>query len=303
MTKTVIVTGANGFIGWHALLPLQARGFDVVAITSRDNADLPPGVRTEKADLRSPDQVRGLMLDIRPTHLLHFAWHPVAAGLWMARENLQWVQHSLELADAFAESGGKRMVFSGSCGEYDWRGGLCVEDVTPLRPSTYYGACKHALQTLLEPKARMDGLSFAWGRAFFVYGPREHQSRLGASVIHALLDGKEAPCSHGRQLRDYSHVADIAEGYVALLDSTVEGDFNIGSGEAIRVKDLIFALAHAAGDPGKVKIGARDAPAFEPPLIVADMTKTFAALNWRPRYTLETGAVDTVDTVRRQRAT
>ena len=118
-------------------------------------------------------------------------------------------------------------------------------------------------------------------------------------MILSLLKGEEALCSHGKQLRDYMHVRDVAGGLVALLTSQHEGNFNIASGEAIQVKDLINAMAAEIGRPELVKLGARDAPAHEPELIVADMTKTRDALNWQPQYDLVSGVADTVEWFRK----
>jgi len=99
-------------------------------------------------------------------------------------------------------------------------------------------------------------------------------------------------------LRDYIHVQDLADAYVGLFESKLGGTYNLATGQAIRVKDLIEALAEAAGRPDLVKLGARSAPAYEPPLIVADMLKTRQALDWSPKFTLETGAADTVASMR-----
>lgn len=294
----VIVTGGTGFIGRHVVARLVVQGANPVVFTARRDVALPRGAEAVMVDLTDTDAVRAAVAAADSDTLMHLAWQPVVQGLWSAPENVDWVRHSLHLAEAFMAAGGRRMVFAGSCGEYDWSGGLCAEELTPLRPSTLYGGCKLALFAILEPLAREAGVSLAWGRAFFVYGPGEHPSRLGASVVGALLDGQPALCTHGLQLRDYLHVADVAEGFVSLLESGHDGAFNLASGHPVRVRDLIEALAEATGCPELVELGARQAPAHEPPLIVADMTKSHAALDWRPRFDLQSGARDTVDAFR-----
>ena len=65
---------------------------------------------------------------------------------------------------------------------------------------------------------------------FFLYGPHEPPGRLIPSVIQALLKGEFARCSHGRQIRDFLYVEDVAEAFVALLDSDITGPVNIASG-------------------------------------------------------------------------
>ena len=162
-------------------------------------------------------------------------------------------------------------------------------------PSTFYGRTKVALYHALSGYCAGQDVALAWGRVFFVYGPGEHPSRLGASVVLSLLEGKEALCSHGMQLRDYCHVSDVGAGLAALAASNLTGAYNIASGEAVRVRDVIMGLAEAAGRTDLVRLGVRPAASHEPPLIVADMSKTRSArLDWSPRFDLASGTVDTV---------
>ncbi|MEO1206159.1 MAG: NAD(P)-dependent oxidoreductase [Pseudomonadota bacterium] len=295
MTKRILVTGGTGFIGRGALAPLTKAGFDVVATSRGTPSDPVPGVTYVSCNLQAADARDELLHEIGATHLLHMAWHDAVSGLWGAPENNAWLMSSLDLANAFLDAGGERITVSGSCGEYSWTSGLCIEDLTPLRPSTVYGASKVALLHGLTALCQSRGAQLAWGRPFFVYGPREHTSRLGGSVVTALLKGEPALCSHGMQLRDYMHCADVGAGLAALVASDLTGEYNFGSGVAVRVADVVNGLGQATRRPDLVRLGARDAPAYEPPLIVAEMSKTREALtSWQPQFTLETGLADTV---------
>src|SRR5262249_15055807 len=153
--------------------------------------------------------------------------------------NLQWVGASLELIQAFQRHGGRRLVAAGTCAEYGRSDAPCLEETTPLQPATLYGTCKHALQLMLAAFSNETGLSSAWGRMFFLFGPGEHSNRLVPSVIRALLEGRPALCSQGNQLRDFLPVEHAAEAFVALLDSDVTGAINIASGAAVSVKQIV----------------------------------------------------------------
>ena len=301
MTQTIIVTGGTGFIGFHAVTDLVTRGHKVIVPTSRPISESVSGAHYVACDLTDPAARQKLISEAGADTLLHIAWRAAVSGLWGAPENIDWLQASLALGRDFLDAGGKRIALCGSCGEYDWTSGICIEDVTPLRPNTIYGAAKVSVLHGLSAMCQVAGASFVAGRPFFIYGPREHDSRLTAYVINSLLAGDEAACSHGMQLRDYSHVADVGRGMAALAASDLTGEYNIGTGQAVRVKDVILEIASAVGRNDLVKLGAREAPAFEPPLIVADMSKTRASgLDWAPRFSLETGVADTIDWFRAQ---
>ena len=143
----------------------------------------------------------------RPKGLLHFAWFVEPGKLITDPSNLAWASASLDLVRAFRESGGQRCAVSGSCYEYDWRFGYCVEDVTPCEPDTLYGAAKDSLRRTFLAYCNASGLSGSWGRAFFMYGPRENPARLVSSVIISLLRGlpaKIVPRPAGARLSPHS---------------------------------------------------------------------------------------------------
>jgi UDP-glucuronate decarboxylase len=157
-----------------------------------------------------------------------------------------------------------------------------------------YAACKIALQTILDDFGRRERLSTAWGRIFFQFGPHEHPDRLVPSVICNLLLNREAPCSHGRQIRSFLHVADVGEAFAAVLDSELEGPVNIGSDERVSLADLVDRIGRQIGRPELLRLGARPAPPGEPSLLVPDIHRLRDEARWRPRFTLDEALSDTV---------
>lgn len=293
--RRVLVTGASGFIGWHCLKPLRARGYDIHAVSHAAQPEPVEGVIWHAADLLAPEIGEALVARVRPTHLLHLAWYVTPGKVISSAANYDWVGRSRELLQAFVELGGRRAVLSGSAYEYDWSEGTCSEESTPLRPTTVYGSCKAALFLLASSIAREAGVPLAWVRPFFLYGPREHPNRLVASVARALLRGEPAATSHGRQLRDYLHVQDVADAAVATLDSDLEGALNIGSGEAVALSDIVTRLGEIVGRPELLRIGEIAARPNDVPLVVADGARLMQELGWRPRYDLASGLAQTID--------
>jgi nucleoside-diphosphate-sugar epimerase len=139
-------------------------------------------------------------------------------------------------------------------------------------------------------------MSFAWGRVFFVYGPHENSARLATAVITSLIKGQPVKTTHGQQIRDFSHVMDIAGGFAALLDSIVTGAVNLGSGRPTAVRELIQILAELLGRPELVEYGALPLAADEPPLLVADIRRLRKEAGFTPKFELTEGLLATVDT-------
>jgi nucleoside-diphosphate-sugar epimerase len=227
---------------------------------------------------------------------LHLAWIATPGVYWTSPENHRWVEASKRLLLTFARCGGQRAVIAGSCAEYDWStGGICREYDTPVHPRTVYGRCKLALARWAEFFARERDLRIAWARLFWMYGPREHPARLVSSVVRSLLTGAPAACSDGTQVRDFLHVEDVASALVALVRGNLAGPVNVGSGEPVAVREVVEQLVQACGRPELIRLGARETPANEPPLIAADVTRLRDELGWRPRFDLARGLVETVE--------
>jgi nucleoside-diphosphate-sugar epimerase len=294
MKKRALVTGASGFIGRHCLALLAAAGYEVHAVTSR--GEIPKATRFEwhRADLLQPSDIDRAIEVVKPSHLLHFAWYAVPGEYPSSHENLRWCAATIQLLAAFANAGGSRAVFAGSCFEYDFGYGYCVEDRTPSHPDTFYGVCKNAAREVVAGFCRQFGLSAAWGRIFHLFGPHEPPGRLVPAVVAALLKSKPARCTHGRQIRDFLYVEDVAAAFVALLTSDICGTVNIGSGEPISLRHLVTSLAAIIGAPQMIEFGALPPRPDDPPLLIPDVRRLREEVGWHPRLTLEDGLQHTV---------
>ena len=298
--KRILVTGAGGFIGRAAIAPLVSRGFEVHAVARTQASGRDARATWHHADLLAPGQPARLVDAIRPSHLLHLAWYAVPGKYWTASENVDWVAASASLARAFERAGGARFVGAGTCAEYAPSDGGCDERTTPLLPSTLYGTCKHAVHRVVGALAA-GRFSFAWGRIFFLYGPHEDPSRLVPGVIRSLMEGREALCTAGTQVRDFMHVEDVADAFAALVDSGVDGAVNIASGRPVRIADVVSSIAEQMEARPLVRLGARPMPQGEPPSITASVARLRDEVRWRGGRDLDRGLAGTIDWWRQTR--
>jgi nucleoside-diphosphate-sugar epimerase len=305
----VLLTGASGFIGVRAIGPLLEAGCEVHLLGR--SCPLLGGSGAERVhwhevDLLDPGATSRAVAEIEAERLLHLAWFTEHGLFWSAGANLDWVGASLHLLRAFAEAGGRRAAIAGTCAEYDWSdpGPACLErprdgrDATPLRPATLYGASKHATRLVAEAYAREVGVSLAWGRVFFLYGPGEDERRLVPQVARALLGGEEAATSDGAQVRDFMHVDDVAAAFAALLASRAEGPVNVASGIGVPIAEVLETIARATGRPDLLRRGALPRREGEPERLVADVGRLREEVGFRPSIPLAPGIEQTVEALR-----
>lgn len=283
----VLVTGATGLIGRAATAALIGSGHEVLAV-SRTGAAV-HGTRAISCDLLNADQTGAMIAEVKADQLLHLAWHDGPRDRWVSVANLSWMSASLTLVQAFAAAGGGRAVCAGSCAEYDWSGDAELAETSPLRPATLYGAAKAGTGLALMAAAPQLGLSLAWARIFFVYGPGEPKGRLLGDLVRGLRAGEIVECSDGLQERDFLHVDDLGAALATLVEGSIAGPVNVASGLAIPVQDLIREVAGQIGRTDLVRLGARPRPPGDPPRLAANVDRLTEGAGFAPRHDLASG--------------
>jgi nucleoside-diphosphate-sugar epimerase len=274
----VLVSGGTGFIGAPTVALLAAEGFEVHVMSQRRTA--PGTATTHHVDLLAPGRAAQICTAIRPTHLLHLAWYAEPGRFWHdVGNNLRWVEASLALVRGFLEVGGAHVVCVGTS----------AEPPPGERPASVYAASKAAVRTALEPALARSGASFAWAKLHQPYGPGEDERRLLPTVARTLAGGApfEATTS-GRQRRDFVHVADVASALVTLLYTGASGTFDVGTGRATAVREVVEGVATRFGATELVSFGHGALPQHEPERLQADVAP-LTALGWRPQVSLGTG--------------
>ena len=301
--RTVLLTGASGFIGRPTLAALLARGFRVHAVSRNAVPPDETDVMWHQADLLDPAQRRRLVEETHATHLVHLAWHVEHDRFWTAPENADWVAASLDLFRLFAGAGGRRAVFAGSCAEYDWAklGDKPVHETDPCRPASVYGRAKLTLLQQTSELAARANVSLTWARFFLLFGFDEEPRRLIPSIVRGLLRNEDVPLTSGRQIRDFLDTRDVAHALSLLTgQDAVAGTINVASGRALSIRALADQIARQCGRTSALlKFGALPDREGEPAYLVANVARLSDEAAFAPQASLESRLSQIIERHRR----
>ncbi len=226
---------------------------------------------------------------LQPVSCFHLAWQ--SGSDLHAFEHVAFARHSLNFARSLAEHGCLQFVGVGTNYEYDCSLGYLSEQ-SPLLPQTMHAAAKLALYTGLKEMERRGAMRTVWVRPFFLYGPSEEPRRLVAAVIRALESRTPFETTSGEQIRDFLHAEDVAAGICAAAQANLPVA-NIGSGNPISVRDLVFKVAALMKGEEFLRFGALPRRLGEPPFICAN-NALLRQTGWAPFFDLESGLRDTI---------
>jgi nucleoside-diphosphate-sugar epimerase len=235
----VMLTGASGFVGRYVSRELMRQGIEYVSLQRGMVSD----DRAIQMDLLGTHELEALFQKFKPTHLVHVAWYAEHGNYWDSELNLQWVLATKRLVEAFCLSGGQHVVVTGTCAEYDWSHGYCIEDVTPIKPTSLYGICKDTTRRIIELVVEKHSVSMSWARVFFPYGPGEASQRLIPSLFKAFK-GEILPFGvNASSYRDLLHAEDAARAVLVCAQCNFVGTVNICSGRPVQISEVVDAVA------------------------------------------------------------
>ena len=282
----IVVTGAQGFLGRQVVHRLSAEGRRVLAVDRRPVvlAQAVPGVQYHVSDLRDPGTLIPPECEpVGPFTLVHLAWD------LRLRETSYGVQSEqvtalAGLLDAWRGKGLEYVIAPGSAQEYGARGGVLAEDDLPSEPLSPYGWAKRATYEMASSWSRQHGVGLLWLRPFIIYGPGQAGSMLVPYAVRQAQEGQHAEFTDGLQVRDFVYVDDVVEAVRRGVEQRPAGPLalNLGSGDPVRVRDLLHAIAEHFGAGGRFVFGARPRRSSEPEVQVADCARAASALGWRP---------------------
>lgn len=302
---TVIVTGADGFLGAavvrRALAQRQAVHAVVRSATRLRRLDTSlPGLSIHEIELDTPDAGERLSA-LGRAPIIDLSGAPPQAledGVPLARENINCALNAISAASRT----GARIVLAGSSREYGDVAGRIAETQVP-QPNTAYGAGKYAVTELALGLARAGKLDPIVLRPFIVYGPGQGGGMFVPVLARRCACGERFDMTGGEQRRDFLFIDDAADAFLAAAAVTtpaVARVINIGSGVATRLLDVAQMLAATFDATGLLNVGAIPYRKSESMEFVPDVELAERALDWRSRTSLRDGLHRVADDERRR---
>ncbi len=303
----ILVTGGAGYIGSHTCKALKGAGFSPVTYDSLvyGHEWAVKWGPLEIGDILDTERLSAVVRKYRPRAVVHFAafayvGESVTDPAKYYRNN---VIGTLSLLDAMRTNDVTQIVFSSTCATYGMPDVVPMTEETPQHPINPYGATKLMIERIIGDYYTAYGLSSVSLRYFNAAGadpdgetgedhdPETHLIPLVLAVAAGerrdiSVFGRDYDTPDGTCVRDYTHVADLADAHVRALNKLETGRacsaYNLGTGKGISVAEVIDAAR---------RVTARDIPvidsprrAGDPAALFADANKAMRELNWKPHY-------------------
>jgi UDP-glucose 4-epimerase len=306
MTK-ILVTGGAGYVASVSVEAFLEAGHDVVVLddlSTGHRGAVPPGATLHQGSYGDADALAGLLESERIEAILHCAarslvGESIADPSKYYRDN---VAGGVALLEAARRAQVERLVFSSSAAVYGIPDVIPIPEDAPARPINPYGETKRTFEGALAWYGQAYGLRSVSLRYFNVAGATERlgevhdpETHLIPNVLRAAerdeaitLFGDDYPTPDGTCIRDYIHVADLANAHLRAIEATERRDqrasealvCNLGNGGGFSVREVLAAAETVVGRPIQATIGPRRPG--DPPVLVARADRAADILGWRP---------------------
>ncbi|MCP9208523.1 UDP-glucose 4-epimerase GalE [Streptomyces cucumeris] len=306
--KKYLVTGGAGYVGSVVAAHLLEAGHQVTVLddlSTGHRAGVPAGAEFIEGRV----QDAGKWLDPSFDAVLHFAASS-QVGESVVRPEKYWANNvggTTDLLAAMRDAGVRTLVFSSTAATYGEPDEVPITEDAATAPTNPYGATKLAVDHMIGGECAAHGLAavslryFNVAGAYGAYGERhEPESHLIPLVLQVAqgrretisVYGDDYPTPDGTCVRDYIHVADLAEAHLLALDAAVSGEHlicNLGNGNGFSVREVIETVRRVTGHP--VPETAAPRRGGDPAVLVASAERAKERLGWRPSRTDLAGIV------------
>lgn len=307
--NTILVTGGAGYIGSHTVRLLADKGHKIVVIDNliygHEQAIVNKEVVFEKGDIGDAAFLDNIFSSYTITAVLHFAAFAFVGESVI--DPAKYYQNNLAsplvLLDSMRKYNCRHIIFSSTCATYGNPQYVPMDEKHPQNPINPYGQSKLMLEKVIMDYEKAYGIKYVFLRYFNASGAAEDgeigedhtpETHLIPLVLEAALGlrksitvfGTDYDTPDGSCIRDYIHVADLAEAHRLALDYLIEGNpsiaCNLGTGRGYSVKEVIQLAEEVTGLKVPIEYGERRAG--DPPILVAKPDLAREKLGWEASY-------------------
>jgi GDP-4-dehydro-6-deoxy-D-mannose reductase len=304
----VLITGITGFAGSHLAEHLVSRGDEVYGLAHerppfRNLVAIGDRVRIHEGDITRLDDVQGALAGSRADAVVHLAGMavPTLASVDPVEAVRINVLGTATVLTALEQHPKTRLVLASSADVYGAPAHVPVDEDAPVRPGNVYAATKVAAEALTQELAARHGAPIVILRPANQNGPRQHPGLAASAFAKQIAEAEagiaEPVVRHGRldAERDFLDVRDMARAYAAALDLEKGGTFNVGTGHAVAIAEILDTLLALARVPVRPEMDASRVRGGEPTRIALDATRFRQKTGWSPRIALADSLRDTLD--------
>jgi UDP-glucose 4-epimerase len=298
----LFVTGGAGYIGSVYVERAIDAGHRVTVLDNlseghRDAVD--SRAAFVEADLAGEAALLDALKQSKAEVIVHFAANALV-GESMTNPGKYFgnnVGNGVKLLNAAVAAGVRKFVFSSTCATYGPPDRVPMTEDLPQRPINPYGESKLMFEKILGWYGQLHGLEFVAFRYFNAGGASskfgEHhriETHLIPNVLkvalgratHCEVFGTDYPTPDGTCIRDYIHIADLAEAHLLALQPGKRGFYNLGNGDGYSVREVIQTCEQVTG--GRIKAIEKPRRPGDPPRLVASADKAKRELGWQPKF-------------------
>jgi len=305
--KNILVVGGAGYIGSYMCKYLAKKGYNPIVLDNlvyghRQAVGWGPFIKASMADSKL---LKSIFTEYRVEAVMHFAafCYVGESVLEPGKYYRNNVANTLNLLEVMIENNVKSFIFSSSCATYGEPIEIPITERHPQNPITPYGRSKLMVEQILKDFSNAYGLKYVSLRYFNAAGAdpdgevgEDHrpETHLISLVLQTALGQRERinifgdnyPTKDGTCIRDYVHIADLAQAHLLALERLMngmqEGEYNLGNGDGFSVKEVIEVALNVTGRAIASKVTKRRPG--DPAVLIGSSKKIIKELGWKPQF-------------------
>jgi len=297
--KTILITGAAGFLGSH-LAEKLAEENRVIAVDIANNLpqDIKESLKFYEVDIADPDIIAEVFRKERPQTVYHLAG-PISLRREiddpLFKKSLNILGNLSTILNCCTKYEAEKIIFFSSGGAiYEEARTIPTPENYPAHPASLYGLANLIIERYIKSYQQKYGLNFTILRFGNVYGPRQWENGIIPSIIIKVLKG-ESPVIYGKgnQTRDFIFVDDAITAALLAIKDNKNQIYNVGSGKEININEIFNKITKI--------LHKKIEPVYNPSKIdeversCLDSTKIKKELEWKPKINIDQGLKKTID--------